>query len=192
MRYQERDFPRHDYADCVERQLDAGQAPDIAANILLAYVLQGCVQAHPRKVRIAMWLRNFLVTPWRLRRSPIGCPVSSLLDAEAAVRFAGMYPVREIVHDDAARAEVVLGADDRHLGFRTVIAVERKACGDMHISMRTLVQTRNRFGRIYMGLVDPIHRRWIAPGIVDAALAHACAATIISAYRADTPLCAVR
>lgn len=181
-----------DYQDCVRRNLVAGRAPLISANTLLALLLQGCIQAHPWLVQLAMRLRNGMVRPWRLRTSNIGCPVSSLLDREATMRFAGIYPVRQIVHDDADRAEIVLGADDRHLRFRTSISVERLDDGGMHITMTTAVQTSNRFGRIYMRLVDPFHRRWIAPAILDAALAHAGAIAGVSACRVDTPLFAMR
>ncbi len=168
------------YQDRVERHIAAETSAKIAANTLLAQVLVGCVQAHPWQVRVAMCMRNALVRPWRLRQSSIGCPVSSLLESEAGLRFAGIHPVRQIVRDDARHAAVVLGADDRHLVFRTSMEVERLVDGRMRISMTTSVQTRNRLGRIYMCLVDPLHRRWIAPAILDAALAHACAPDKVS------------
>lgn len=181
-----------DYRDCVQRTLTAGQSPQIPANAVLALLLQGCIHAHPWQVRLAMRLRNVMVKPWRLRTSNIGCPVSSLLDREATMHFAGVYPVRQIVRDDASCEEIVLGADDRHLRFRTSISAERLDDGGMHVTMMTVVQISNRFGRIYMRLVDPFHRRWIAPAILDAALAHACDSAVVSVYRVDTPLFAMR
>ena len=166
-----------DYRDCVQRTLAAEQAPQIPANAMLALLLQGCIQAHPWQVLLAMRLRNAMVKPWRLRTSNIGCPVSSLLDREATMHFAGAYPVRRIVRDDASRAEIVLGADDRHLCFRTSISAERLDDGGMHVTLTTAVQISKRFGRIYMAVVHPIHRRWIAPVILDAALEYACSAS---------------
>lgn len=192
-------LPHHDtdcdYQDRVQRYLSADEVPNITANNMLALVLQGCVQAHPWQVQVAMCVRNVLVKPWRLRTSTIGCPVSSLLDAEATVHFLGAYPVREILRDDATHAEVVLGADDRHLGFRTSIAVECLKDGGMRISMTTRVKTRNRFGWIYMSIVDPVHRRWIAPAILDAALNYACSANakaVKSFSATDIQRCATR
>ena len=179
---------RLDYQDCVQRRLAAGQSPLIAANTMLGLVLQGCIQAHPWQVQWAMRVRNWMVRPWRLRTSNIGCPVSSLLDRGATMYFAGSYPVREIIRDDAIHAEVVLGADDRHLSFRTSVAVVCMDDGGMLVTMTTAVETSNRFGRMYMHLVDPVHRRWIAPAILDAALAHARRTLVISACRVDTQL----
>lgn len=180
----------HDYRDCVQRRLPAESVAGIAANTMLADLLQGCVQAHPWRVRLAMSARNILVRPWRLRTSRIGCPVSSLLDREASVLFGGVHPVRGIVRDDAMCAEVVLGADDRHLRFRTTMRVARERDGAMQVSMATVVQTLNRFGWLYIQLVDPVHRRFIAPAILDAAIAHAMRVQADASTMHVAPACA--
>lgn len=180
------------YHDSVQRHLAAEEARGIAANLMLAHLLEGCVHEHPGWVQLAMRIRNALVRPWRLLTSSIGCPVSSLLDQHAAIRFAGSHPVRRILQDDDQCAEVMLGADDRHLTFRTLMKVERLEEGGMRVSMATTVQTLNRFGWLYMCLVDPLHRRWIAPAILDAALGHArMRAGLTDLYPADIPRYAV-
>src|SRR5690606_17141474 len=101
----------------------------------------------------------------RLRTSPLGCPVSSLLSGDRSRLFAGRHPV--LAHEvsaDACRAEVLLGADDRHLAFRSCVGVERMPDG-IRITLGTRVRCRNPFGRAYMALIDGVHRRYIAPTI---------------------------
>jgi hypothetical protein len=76
-------------------------------------------------------------------------------------------------------AQVLLGADDRHLRFRTCVGV-RMHGDDVRITLATRVQCRNRFGRAYMASIDLVHRRYVSPALlamaVDHALAHAQAA----------------
>lgn len=181
------------YHDCVAVDVPSHRVPGLTAVEMLARVLEGCVEHHPRHVRRWMRLRNVLVRPWRLRTSEIGCPVSSLLSQDPALRFAGRHPVLAVLHDTASRAEVLLGADDRHLRFRTRVAVQRQADGTMRVTMATGVQTLNRFGRFYMRVVDPVHRRWIAPAILQASVAHALEHAAFSPVcAADTRPCAMQ
>src|SRR5690606_25159106 len=52
------------------------------ADKLLADVLEGFLANRPQGVSWLMRLRNVLVRPLRLRTSPLGCPVSSLLSGD--------------------------------------------------------------------------------------------------------------
>lgn len=183
--------PAFDYHDQVAVVLPARTTSGRSAQAMLDRVLQGCVDRHPAHVRRWMRLRNLLVRPWRLRTSDIGCPVSSLLSPQPALRFAGRHPVLAILADSPAHADVLLGADDRHLRFRTRIGVVRQPDGAMRVTMAIGVCTLNRFGRFYMRVVDPVHRRWIAPAILQAAVAHALDDAALSpACAADTRPCA--
>lgn len=144
-----------------------------SARAIMAAVLEGFVDNRPRGVSRLMALRNGLVKPLGLRTSPLGCPVSSLL-SPATQTFAGRFPVLAQRADaDDARVEVVLGADDKHLAFRSCVGVERLADGRIAISLGTRVRTRNAFGRFYMAAIERVHRSYIAPAMLRLAVEHA-------------------
>lgn len=143
------------------------------AEALLADVLEGFLVNRPVGVSWLMRLRNALVRPLRLRRSSLGCPVSSLLSQDRDRLFAGRYPVLgQRVSPDGRRAEVLLGADDRHLSFRSCVGVEH-AGESLRITLGTRVRCRNAFGRAYMAIIEGTHRRYIAPVMLEMAVAHA-------------------
>ena len=120
-----------------------------------------------------MQLRNALVRPLRLRTSPLGCPVSSLLSKECGNLFQGKFPVLEQAVDARGlHAQVLLGADDRHLRFRSCVGV-RIAEDGVHVSLATRVQCKNWFGRFYMACIDHVHRRYVSPAMLGMAVAYA-------------------
>lgn len=130
----------------------------------LAQVLDGFLQQRPAGVTWLMRLRNVLVRPLRLRTSPLGCPVSSLLSEQRDSLFLGRYPVLDQKIDrDGRRAQVILGADDRHLQFRSCVGVRLLDDGNIEISLGTRVRCKNLFGRFYMAAIAGTHRRYIAP-----------------------------
>jgi hypothetical protein len=65
----------------------------------------------------------------------------------------GGFPVIE--HDDQ---HVLLGFNDKHLDFRIIVSVEPEGFGHQHVSLTTLVQRHNLFGRIYILVVTPFHK----------------------------------
>ena len=142
---------------------------------VLARVLEGFLENRPLAVGWMMQVRNVLVKPLGLRTSPLGCPVSSLL-GQCPQTFAGRFPVLDQRIDGDDRAEVLLGADDRHLRFRSSVGVERQADGRVRIFLATRVRTRNAFGRAYMALIERTHRHYIAPTMLHMAVQHARAA----------------
>ena len=119
-----------------------------------------------------MAVRNLLVKPLRLRTSPLGCPASSLLSKDRQQLFAGKYPVLAQRIESRDAAEVLLGADDRHLRFRSSVAV-RYVGADAHITLGTRVQCRNRFGRFYIAAIDRVHRAYVSPRMLSLAAEHA-------------------
>jgi hypothetical protein len=136
----------------------------------LAALLAGFVDNPPQGVSRLMRLRNALVRPLRLRTSPLGCPVSSLLAPCTHALFAQRFPVRaQALGEDGRKAEVLLGADDRHLAFRSCAGVRLLDDGRIEFSLATRVACNNLFGRLYMALIAATHRRYIAPAM----LAHA-------------------
>jgi hypothetical protein len=150
-----------------------GGAGGRTAAALLADVLEGFLSNRPLAVSWLMRLRNLLVMPFRLRTSPLGCPASSLLSSDRSRLFANRFPVLDqSIDPHGQNAEVLLGADDRHLRFRSCVAV-RFVGDDAHITLGTRVQFRNWFGRLYMAGIDRVHRIYISPAMLSAAVEHA-------------------
>jgi hypothetical protein len=163
------ELPGFHYQDTFVLRLQAAAVPSAPAAALLADLLQGFLEHRPAGVTRLMQLRNLLVRPLRLRTSPLGCPVSSLLAADARAFFANRYPVLEQrIDPDGRHAQVILGADDRHLSFRSCVGVALTADG-IELSLGTRVRCRNAFGQLYMALIHGVHRRYITPAMLRAA-----------------------
>ncbi len=168
-----RQFPeRVDHEDTFVLVLHGAAADDRPASALLSDVLEGFLENRPTGVALLMGLRNLLVRPLRLRTSPLGCPASSLLSPDRSRLFAGRFPVIEQAVESRERAEVLLGADDRHLRFRSCVGV-RYVGNDAHVTLGTRVQCRNAFGRFYIAAIDRVHRAYIAPTMLISAVEHA-------------------
>jgi hypothetical protein len=76
----------------------------------------------------------------------------------------GSFPMLE-----RSPSEVVMGADDRHLDFRTSMLVTSADEGRV-LTWTTVVRCRNGFGRGYLTLIAPFHRA-IVPAYLDRAAA---------------------
>jgi len=160
----------HDHQDSVRLRLQPHQLRQRGAHALMVALLEGFMQRRPLGVTWLMRIRNALVAPLRLRTSPLGCPVSSLLSPQRERLFAGRFPVlgqAHAAHD--RRAQVLLGADDRHLVFRSCVGVDVAEDGSVELSLDTRVACRNWFGRLYMALIARGHRHYIAPAMLRAA-----------------------
>lgn len=161
---------RIDHEDCFVIRLPRRSLAAVTPAAVLAALLDGFLENPPRGVGRLMALRNVLVRPLGLRTSPLGCPVSSLLSPTGRSVFAGRFPVLD-QQVDADRAQVVLGADDRHLRFRSCVSVH--VDGDViECTLATRVACRNLFGRVYLGLIDRVHRSYIAPAMLALAAHH--------------------
>ncbi len=171
-----------DHQDYTRLTLPAHSVAGNSAHALLEAVLDGFVRNPPPGVGRLMALRNLLVAPLRLRTSPLGCPVSSLLSDAPGERFAHRFPVHAQATDAADRsAEVVLGADDRHLQFRSCVRVQMVGDGAAVIALGTRVRTLNVFGRVYMAAINRVHRRHISPAMLRMAVDHALAPELAAA-----------
>ena len=175
------------HQDSFALEIDAAELPTASASQLLAGLLDGFLENRPTGVSRLMGLRNVLVKPLGLRTSPLGCPVSSLLN-DAPQRFAGRFPVLEQAIDaDDRRAQVVLGADDKHLRFRSCAAVECLPGGKVRFTLGTRVRNRNLFGAVYMRLIDRTHRRYVAPAMLSMAVGHVLDGPTVETSPADAP-----
>lgn len=167
-----RALPAHHHQDSVRLRIEAHQLRQRGAHALMVALLEGFMQRPPLGVTWLMRIRNVLVAPLRLRTSPLGCPVSSLLSPQRDRLFAGRFPVldqAQAPHD--RRAQVLLGADDRHLAFRSCVGVAVAEDGSVELSLDTRVACRNAFGHLYMALIARAHRHYIAPAMLRAAAA---------------------
>lgn len=163
----------HDHEDMFLLTVRRHEIRHASASGLLAEVLEGFLVNRPAGVSGLMRLRNILVKPLRLRTSPLGCPVSSLLSGGCSRMFAGKYPVLDQsvdAHDQYA--QVVLGADDRHLRFRSCVGV-RVSGDEIHVTLGTRVQCTNIFGCFYMAVIAGAHRNYVSPAMLGMAVDHA-------------------
>lgn len=145
-----------------------------SAHEVMVAVLEGFLENRPVFVSQLMAFRNALVKPLGLRTSPLGCPVSSLLSTQRESLYAGRFPVLAQRTDGSGRrVEVILGADDKHLGFRSCVDVELRADGGATIRLGTRVRNRNVFGHLYLASIDRVHRGYITPAMLRMAVDHA-------------------
>lgn len=162
------------YEDTFVLRIESAKLQETGAVSLLAQVLEGFLNNRPRGVSRLMKLRNTLVKPLGLRTSPLGCPVSTLLAKDSNQYFAGKYPVIEQnISPDGREAQVILGADDKHLSFRSCIGVRLGDDGSIDISLGDRIYCKNLFGHFYMSIVNPVHRTYIAPTMLRMAVQHA-------------------
>ena len=100
-------------------------------------------------------------------------PVSSLLGKPTCGAFADRFPVIEqSVNATDSRAQVILGADDKHLRFRSCVGVEILSDGRVALTMGTRVVFGNSFGRFYMAAIDKVHRSYVSPTMLRMAVEH--------------------
>jgi Protein of unknown function (DUF2867) len=164
-------FGHSDYFFC-----DIRLPAALSAQQLLALTLDAFVNHPPRGVGRLMRFRNALVKPLGLRTATLGCPVSSLLGKADSDLFDNRYPVLAQRHT-AHAAQVILGANDKHLKFRSCVGVLRTASlvengfARWRVSLGTRVHYNNWFGRFYMAAIDAVHRRYVAPTMLRFAVA---------------------
>ncbi|KAB8184295.1 DUF2867 domain-containing protein, partial [Lysobacter maris] len=175
------------HQDWFELRLPAGAMADADTTRIMSLLLQGFVDNQAASVTGLMAFRNLLVKPLGLRTSRLGCPVSSLLSgAPEQRRFDGRFPVLDMRRDAGGhRIEVLLGADDRHLSFRSSVSVERGEDTTIRCRLGTRVRPRNLFGRFYMAMIAYVHRRHVSPTMLRSAVEHALLAADAGSLAAD-------
>lgn len=120
-------------------RVEIGAATVNAREACMRMVLHG-----PRWIGVLIRLRNILVTPFGLKTSGEGAP--------APGGMIGLFPVRSETPE-----RLIAGFNDSHLNFRIVVDVSGDAAS-RHVTLTTLVQTHNRFGRTYLTLIKPFHK----------------------------------
>lgn len=176
--------PPHDHEDMFRLVLAVPYVESTDAATLLGRLLDGFVANPPTSVSRMMSLRNLLVRPLGLRTSPLGCPVSSLLSDDRSQLFQQRHPVLDQQTDaDGQRAQVILGADDKHLLFRSCVSVRKLGQRDLEITLGTRIRYRNLFGRLYIALIDRTHRSHVAPVMLRMAAEYAFPSVQMTARR---------
>ncbi len=158
------------HQDSFRLTVPAAQLPAQDATALLAALLDAFLSHRHAGVSRAMALRNTVVRPLALRRSPLACPVSSLLAETSPEVFAGRPVLAWRVSADGLTAQVVLGADDKHLVFRSAVEVRCEESGEVSFTLATKVACRNAFGRFYMAAISGVHRHYIVPRLLATAV----------------------
>jgi len=164
----------YNHEDSFRLQLAAGDVPTTSASVVLAAVLEGFLENRPVGVSRMMAFRNVLVKPLGLRTSPLGCPVSSLLTERPVARFESRFPVlaQRGQRNDRV-SEVILGADDKHLRFRSCVGVSVGDDGAIAVTLGTRVATTNGFGWVYLALNDRKPKAYVSPVMLRLAVDHA-------------------
>lgn len=158
---------KHHHDDTFMMTLEGFGLGTLTASEILEHVLEGFLLNAPAGVSRMMMVRNLLVKPLGLRTSPLGCPVSSLLSGNTQNLFAGQYPVfDQRIAADGSSAQVILGANDKHLIFRSCVGIEITGPDRVNISLGTRVHCKNLFGRFYMGAIDYVHRRYVTSAML--------------------------
>jgi hypothetical protein len=143
-------LPGANWADCFEMDVPNRRITAIeAARLSLGRM--------PRWVHRLMAFRNAL---GRLVGLKTGAEPSSSPDKDRI----GMFPILS-----QNESEVVLGMDDWHLDFRLVIHVADLGERGTRLSATTLVERKNLFGRVYIGLVTPFHKKIVPVALRKAA-----------------------
>ncbi|MDD9899555.1 MAG: DUF2867 domain-containing protein [Alphaproteobacteria bacterium] len=164
------------HEDTLRLSMHGPDFESIGAKHLLGMILQGFLENAPRSVSRLMSLRNALVKPLGLRTSPLGCPVSSLLSDNADHLFCNKYPVfDQSISDDNTKAAVILGADDKHLSFRSCVEVKITSKHKAELTLANRVHCKNTFGKFYIAAIDAVHRKYVSPKMMTMAADYAIA-----------------
>ncbi|WP_199099318.1 DUF2867 domain-containing protein [Dyella sp. ASV21] len=148
--------------------------PTQDASQMLGTLLEAFVAHPPAGVSTLMALRNVLMKPFGLRMSTLGCPVSSLQGSLAGPTFLDRFPVIDQSIDAANTfAQVILGADDKHLRFRSCVSVRILARRRLALSLETRVACTNLLGHVYMAAIAHVHRGYVSPAMLRMAATHA-------------------
>lgn len=130
-------LPDADWADCYSVRLERSDLEPLN-------VARELFGRAPRWVWALLTIRNRIVGLFGLKAAE--------LKLTGQDRIGG-FPVVE--HDDR---HVLLGFDDKHLDFRIVVAIEPEGGQHQHVSLTTLVERHNLFGRVYILLITPFHK----------------------------------
>ncbi len=140
-------YPHADLLDSFAIQLppDAPRDPRALAELVL---LQ-----QPAAVRRLMSVRDFVMA-----KAGVATSADIRRTADGKDRI-GFFPVLS-----STPSEIVVGYNDRHLDFRTSIAVIEDPGGDL-LAATTAVRCHNLLGRLYLFTIRPFHVAIVRSGL---------------------------
>ena len=158
------------HQDTFTYTINAQNFADMPASQVLMRLLENFLAQPPKRVTQLMRFRNFMVKPFGLRTSELGCLVSSLNSKEAKALFNNRFPVLDQrIDPDDLHAQVILGANDKHLIFRSCVGVKKLGNASYCLSLGTKVHCLNAFGRFYRTVIDSVHQRYVSPKMLKSA-----------------------
>jgi Protein of unknown function (DUF2867) len=98
----------------------------------------------PRWIERLLALRNFLVSPFGLKKPKAA--------GTGAADTIGIFPVMS-----ETPGRLVAGLNDKHRDFRVVVDIATSG-HRQRVTATTLVLTHNPLGRIYLAIILPFHR----------------------------------
>ncbi|CAN7494400.1 DUF2867 domain-containing protein [Agrobacterium tumefaciens] len=128
-------LPGADWRDCFEGEMVTPESSALDVSRLL-------LDHPPAWITSLMALRNGVVSLFGLKTVEL-----------AAGTSAGGFPVLS-----STPQRTVLGFDDHHLDFRIVVDLEGGPNCRL-VNVTTIVRRKNAFGRLYILVVGPFHRR---------------------------------
>ena len=128
-------LPGADWRDCFEGEMVTPESSSLDVSRLL-------LDHPPAWITSLMALRNGVVSLFGLKTVEL-----------AAGTSAGGFPVLS-----STPQRTVLGFDDHHLDFRIVVDLEGGPNCQL-VNVTTIVRRKNAFGRLYIFVVGPFHRR---------------------------------
>ncbi len=138
-------LPGASFADAFAIDIDdPGLDADAAARRVMGSV--------PGWVRYLLVLRDAVVRPFGLKGT-------DAVSKTASDRI-GFFPCIS-----CSPERVVMGFDDTHLDFRVVVDLSKIDGASQRVTASTVVKPHNIFGRVYLTVVMPFHRR-IVPAML--------------------------
>jgi len=103
----------------------------------------------PRFAVALMSVRNRIVSLFGIKTP------DAISDGQNSAQRIGIFPVISRQDDS-----IILGLDDKHLDFRICVTSRpsETTLDSSHISLSTVVKTKNTFGKLYLSAVMPFHR----------------------------------
>jgi len=114
----------------------------------------------------ALWFRMLLACRDRLV-APFGIKTSANLRDELQARSTPHIDFFPILSRDSH--ELVIGADDRHLDFRTSVLLREPATGaKRELIVTTVVHCHNILGHVYLTAISPFHKLVVRSSLANA------------------------
>jgi hypothetical protein len=144
------DLSTYDYSDSYSRKFNLSQEELTPREVLLAFF-----NSPPKWIEVLFELRNKIVSLFGLKVSNGIDQKEELLKNFKCVpgEQMGLFKVFDVTPQ-----EVLLGEDDKHLNFRVSFLIEKLGEEEFQLTLITVVNFNNFFGKLYFFPVKPFHK----------------------------------